>query len=253
MPLNFDRTTSAEITTERPDIDRQVGQALRSISRITALQRAAIPAGLLTILAYFWVRFTDPQGLTREVLLLVWQMLFWIGVLLAVPLRRNARKAAALNDVRALGGLLEALTAHHRRDEEELCSVITRLLLFAGEHDGDSLTARQLNILTGIPTTGPNRYGIPLIIAAIRAMEKIGDEGSLRAMEKAAAHADSPEVRKAAQDALPTLRARVERLKEAGQLLRPAGGDDSSLLLHPASAHPATDEQLLLRSTMPGA
>jgi hypothetical protein len=133
--------------------------------------------------------------------------------------RAVARRLALLDDVRALGPLLDVLAglrdgSYRRKDIRD---PFIRLLLRVQASDGGTLTPRQRKYLCRVLTIEetwpfdrmPSEH--TLKIAILRALERIGDENATPAVERVATSAKDPEVRHVAQQCAAALRARAVR------------------------------------------
>jgi len=85
----------------------------------------------------------------------------------------------------------------------------------------------------------------PLILAILKALEQIGDERAVERVERLARTAKSREVRQAAEECLPALRASASNVRLANTLLRPAESPPDATLLRPAGAGGAETATLL--------
>ena len=98
-------------------------------------------------------------------------------------------------------------------------------------------------------------------LSILKALEQIGGMQEVEAVERVArgqisalsASKFPDEIRKAAQDCLPYLKARSEEQRDASQLLRASSVNDLSgdALLRPASSPSETGSELLLRASNP--
>jgi hypothetical protein len=89
-----------------------------------------------------------------------------------------------------------------------------------------------------------------LKIAALRALEQVGDETALPVVEKLAKSAGDTQVRFAAQECLPFLQQRADQVRVEQTLLRASGpGSSADVLLRPASNGAEAAPQQLLRAS----
>ncbi|MCW3054879.1 MAG: hypothetical protein JWN14_4049 [Chthonomonadales bacterium] len=164
------------------------------------------------------------------------------------------RVLAALDDVRTVGPLLEAL---EWRDLATFTGVRTtatralyRLLPRLQPEHADLLSNRQLACLYRLLRHHPSDDQTDLVVALLGAVAQVGDARALAQLERMTRDNGGPlprqRVRLTAQETLTRLRQRLDHTP--GNLLRAASEAVSpSLLLRPATAAPATDPQQLLR------
>ncbi len=192
-----------------------------------------------------------------------------IGVPLAL-LRpsRKARRAASqlskLDDAGTIGGLLETLSFGHDREldapaQEALIRALSRLKA----SDAHLITQRQAGLLRGTLASSPYTTGnlftslsrrrdahVRLQIAILKAFEQVGDSQSLPVVSHLAKSAADARIRKAAEECLPFVEARVE-LERASQTLLRASSEarpDPDTLLRPAHGESENAPEALLRS-----
>jgi HEAT repeat protein len=188
-----------------------------------------------------------------------------------LTIRRNTVKALSqADDVRMIGPLVLCLND----GDEEVRKVVSKTLQVAlpqlRANDRSPLSVEEREAL--LKTLEGEDYA--LIVAVLKALEQIGDERALPAVEKllatetsehrnlfwtrllygdGAAHqrrVGMAEVRKAAQECLPYLRVRAEEARQAKTLLRPTGISETvagETLLRSAQGATSTEVEQLLR------
>ncbi|HLV81425.1 MAG TPA: hypothetical protein VKT32_14155 [Chthonomonadaceae bacterium] len=145
--------------------------------------------------------------------------------------RSAARLLRRVDDVRAIAPLLESLRFPPREMTQK---VLIRLLRRLSARDSALLGAQsRAHLHHALKQSARRLFGscfhIGYIVAVLKALEQIGDATALPTVELLAFSARQPDVRIAAQECLPFLRARAE---QTGQmLLRPAGADTAEILL----------------------
>ena len=166
------------------------------------------------------------------------------------------RVLAALDDVRAIGPLLEAL---EWRDLATFTGVraiatqaLSRLLPRLQPEHAELLDDRQLACLYRLLRHHPSDDQTELIVALLGAVAQVGDARAVAQLERMTRDSGGPlprqRVRTIAQETLTQLRLRLDRAP--GSLLRAASASTASdVLLRPATAAPATEPQQLLRAS----
>jgi hypothetical protein len=154
---------------------------------------------------------------------------------------------------RAAEPLIERLDISYGAERAEVVRSLTALLdRLADSPDAvlSSLQPRRLNEMLHAPEFGRDE---PLRVAVLRAVERIGDEESLRLVRALAiGNGDTwPEqrVRDTARAVLPGLTERVTRLRCGAHLLRPSDNRSAPAeLLRGSQSATATDPDVLLRA-----
>jgi hypothetical protein len=221
------------------------------------------------------------DGFIEHVVPLLVGTLFWtilppIGLSL-ISIRRSARARHAIEVVRGArrvsdaGLLIEAIQIEYDPVRKTAADALRDILPRMTEGDCDLLTVDQRRYLVrllhmnpemflykdAVAVFGPasldkpaNKRAINLRVAILKAYREIGGALELPIVRRLAAlpHANTPARRmltEAAQEALPFVVARVERLAKGDTLLRPSEGEQASLLrtAHLADETPA--DQLL--------
>ena len=164
------------------------------------------------------------------------------------------RVLAALDDVRTVGPLLEALEWRDLATSTGVRTTATRALYrllprLQPEH-ADILSNRQRACLYRLMRHHPSDDQTELVVTLLGAVAQVGDARALAKLERMTRDKGGPlprqRVRLTAQETLTQLRQRLDRAP--GSLLRAASEVASpNLLLRPTTAAPVTDPQQLLR------
>lgn len=155
-----------------------------------------------------------------------------------------------LADASAIGMMLEVAASEYYTTYEPVSTALVNLLPHLRYSDGDKLTDRQKANLYYRVRWGRHE----LRLAAIQAVEQVGDAAAIPAVRHAATEgAVTPKqmaLREAARRCLETLEQRADAARKAGTLLRAAQspGEARAVLLRPAASADA-DEDVLLRAT----
>lgn len=164
------------------------------------------------------------------------------------------RVLAALDDVRIVGPLLEALEWRDMAAFSGVRAVATqalyRLLPRLRPEDANLLDDRQRACLYRLLRHHPSDDQTELIVALLGAVAQVGDARAVSQLERMTRDSNGPAPRQrvslTAQETLLLLRRRLDR--SPGTLLRAASDTAApNLLLRPATAAPTTDPQQLLR------
>lgn len=181
---------------------------------------------------------------------------FGLAVLLAaLSLTTERQKQAArwlseVDDVRAVGPLLDVFDKEDFTSKPYARSALTRLLPKLKSSDRALLTDEQRASL--FRTLGAS-HDADYQLAALKALEQVGDGRAADTVRKLASSEElkmqHPEVYQAAEECLPVLLERQEAEKESNLLLRPAESQETveAALLRPAAAS-ESDEATLLRA-----
>jgi len=167
----------------------------------------------------------------------------------ATQLQKDTAKALLrFDDVRAVGGLAEALEFDDKGVAQGAEEALTRLLPRLKASDHTLLTPDQRRCLDRALI---KRAKGAFRLAVLAAYEQVGDETSVALVEKIAAAGvrgirDQRVIARAAE-ALPTMRERAQLVKAAQTLLRPADAVGDETLLRPASGPPSGPVETLLR------
>lgn len=162
---------------------------------------------------------------------------------------------AAIDDVRAVGPLLEALEwselATFTGVRERATRALYRLLPRLRPEDADLLDDRQRACLYRLLRHHPSDDYTDLIVALLGAVAQVGDAHVVTQLERMTRDRTSlpprERVRLSAQETLSLLRHRLDRAP--GSLLRAAEAAPAAGLLHPVAAVPNPDPQQLLRAS----
>ena len=172
-------------------------------------------------------------------------------------LGKTAQKMTQLDDPRAIGPLLAALYLNDPDVVGPAENALLRLLPRLQASDAKSITEAQRECLYQRLTIDDARSKSEFLIAALQAVEQIGDAKAVPYVEALAASTyrsmGARRVREAAIHCLPFLKARAEQKEWSDNLLRASSGQDtpSDALLLPVTDGSPTDPQHLLRSSGP--
>ncbi len=162
-------------------------------------------------------------------------------------------RRGTVKDINALIGAQRSLIGP--QTNKALRGALTDALLQVRASDrsriSESSQAELRGILANISTGVARRRHVDFYMAIIKAMEQIGDERALKAMERIANMRSHTQARvrlkQAAAECLPALRARVRETTAPETLLRAVGPDSMGELLRPVSGTAEADSELLLR------
>jgi hypothetical protein len=170
---------------------------------------------------------------------------------------RAAERMALFDDLRATGPLLEALNLRDKAVVAAAEKALLGLLPRLQASDAHSITQAQRECLYRRLKIENAQTEAEFLIAALKALEQVGDARALPCVEALAASrvttANGTRVREAARQCLAFLKARAEQKQSSDSLLRASSGADASseALLRPAADNPPTDPQHLLRPSSP--
>lgn len=170
-----------------------------------------------------------------------------LGVGLLNPLREATRAVIALEDVRTIEVLLQARHAPDAVTRGEATAQVTELLPKLRADDRNWLTAASVREITSfLNWLGPSITKL----AALRALEFVGDSSSLPVIAMYAEDLEVPtegEMQPEARRIYPILKARIEAEAAAAKLLRPAEATSGQDLLRPAATSGEDAPDHLLR------
>ncbi len=167
---------------------------------------------------------------------------------------RATKLLASLDDMRAVGPLLETITAN--AGDKTCCGILrqalSRVLPRLQASDAARLLPHHINALNAQLKPPPcNWYGIAdtdYALVVLKTLEQVGDESSIPFVKKMVEKSKNPKVREAAEACLPFLQQRAELGKNT--LLRASALETiTAHLLLPASGGQEHDPALLLRSS----
>jgi hypothetical protein len=170
---------------------------------------------------------------------------------------RAAERMALFDDLRATGPLMEALDLRDKAVVAAAEKALLGLLPRLQASDAHSITDTQRECLYRRLKMENAQTEAEFQIAALRALEQVGDTRALPCVEALAAstvtRANAIRVREAARHCLAFLKARAQQKQSSDSLLRASSGADASseALLRPAADNPPTDPQHLLRPSGP--
>ena len=161
--------------------------------------------------------------------------------------RRLALLISALDDVKVVGPLTDALDGQEDTSRKAVVDALVRLLPRLEPKDAGLLSEKHRRRL-GAELVGSRPE---LAEACLRALVQIGDASCYGRVERLSRGGGlarkRASLRQAAHDALPQLAALKERERQAATLLRPAEAPASATLLRPAGMAPRGDDATLLR------
>ena len=167
---------------------------------------------------------------------------------------------ARFDDVAGIGPLIEALEIPDPAVQRALSASLPRLLPRLRASDSHLLNPMHRRLLRALLLHSPNTKNYaerrPIIIAALRCLEQVGDESFLETVESIAhRQTDDPdeEVKTAAERCLPFLKQRIENERLSHDLLRAASAGpatDPDILLRPIDSAGRTEPDELLRPTL---
>jgi hypothetical protein len=168
-------------------------------------------------------------------------------------LKRIMHELADVSDLRIAGPLLEIAALEDGSAKTIPCLLLTQLLPRFRASDAKLLTETQHAAL--LRMLGRNDTAPEFFVAALKALEQVGDARALPVVENLALGrrftADQRRVQAAAGDCLPYLRIRCDQQRASQTLLRAssASGAPVDTLLRPARGVGATDTSELLRAS----
>lgn len=158
-----------------------------------------------------------------------------------------------IRDVRAVAPLLSVVARLDQSLQPKFTLALTRLLPLVKASDASLLDAGRRTILYeslfpgSLFVAGNDAQKKEYRLAALQAIEQIGDDKAITILEKILAYAyENKEIREAAEITLEAMKQRAEHTKQSQTLLR-ASHDNAadSMLLKPATTHDAEQDNLL--------
>jgi hypothetical protein len=203
----------------------------------------------------FWVYFTD--FLTHNWFIISVISVVIVAIVLLAQMRRaqkerSLQRAEKLTEkgsesLASIGPLLNALYSPDSEHLDALVMTLVRLLPQLNASDAGLLNFRQRALLHRTLSHSDSR----LVYAALAALEHIGDQHSLRAIEQLERTPMDDKVRLAAGNCRTAITAREELSNSQKTLLRPAAStvEPSETLLRPAQGSATTGAVQLLRAS----
>jgi hypothetical protein len=171
-------------------------------------------------------------------------------------MKNIASELVNAEDLRIVGPLAEMVVFQSGGGASAMASyLLTRLLPRLQASDAGLLNANQRACLYRSLTTVTNNPDY--LIAALKALEQIGDGEALPAVERLAEGrqrtAGAERVQAAARECLPYLRLRADKARASQTLLRASSASDTppKLLLRPAQSRDDAEPEHLLRPGTP--
>ena len=234
-----------------------ITRLVSTIQRLRMRSRIWLAVSIVAGLAALIDGETSPHGTPTFYVLNIGYSLV-VSAILALPvvriqarLRRANALLAKVDDVRAIGPLIESLHSSDRDTCQSAEWALRHLLPRLKATDANLLNERQReSLFRALAITHAD-----FVLAALKALEQIGDEKAIehvhRLVDGLGKAGKVPRVQKAAADCLAFLRVKAQRDQENRTLLRPATGADSegTHLLRPAGSVPDVPPELLLRAS----
>jgi hypothetical protein len=177
----------------------------------------------------------------------------WFWVLAERREMRTIEALAACREIRAVGGLLDCVNCSNRRVGNAVQATLLDLLPRLTEEHSGSLETRHREVLNTL-LYGRSRA---LALAALSALEQVGDGTALPYLTSIAAGKGMPrtlrdsqsDAQRRARHTVETIRQRIEMQNRANVLLRPSQdpGTPSGQLLRPAHGRASANAEELLR------
>ncbi|MEP6754661.1 MAG: hypothetical protein ABJA67_04095 [Chthonomonadales bacterium] len=173
----------------------------------------------------------------------------------SIEQKETAKALAELGDIESVGVIIEAWKLNAGNNEDQafnklLAASLTNLLPQLNSNNRDLVEPHQFEILYQILQKRLYKMPKPIILC----LNEIGGEDAIKPLEKfIATKEDSPVAngnRELAREALASVKARVEKQREANTLLRPSSANDvaADRYLRPAD-FTESDSATLLRPT----
>ncbi len=244
--------------TEQPEYDPRVDALLETLAK-EARKRRKIRRFLIAVFIAFVVcRFIHAITSPGLFSWFEWVSQTLMGTLAIIGLfamsevqKRATKKLAMLDDVRAVGPLMEALGYIDSEVRKVAIEALLRLLPRMQASDAHFLNDVQRNCMYRALNAKEENF----VLAVLKALEQVGDSRALPLVEKLAqGDAETYQekrIRDAAQACLPFLRQRIEQESASRQLLRAASasGVPADTLLRPAQSVSETGPEQLLRAS----
>jgi HEAT repeat protein len=162
-------------------------------------------------------------------------------------IRRDAVAALSEQDADMIGPLAACLSDNDDSIRRMAAAALQRLLPRVQASDRQHVTLPEMEAL--LKALGGRDEG--LIVAILKALEQVGDERALPAVEGLVVHGRTMDIRRAARDCLPYLQLRADAARQAQTLLRAAQFEPAvapNVLLRAAITAEQTPNEQLLRS-----
>lgn len=245
---------------EQEALLEQLTRQARAQKRWQRNSRLVNGSGIALIIAFSIAFLADPVKYSGSVPLgLVFCYIITFCIMKIAELRwgQTASGMMFFDDPRAVGPLIEVLPLDNQIVVADAEKALTRLLSRLQASDADLLTAAQRDCLYRRLKIQDIEKSAEFMIAALRALEQIGDAKALPSVEALAERRGNTvrEIRvgEAAQHCLGFLKAKAEQKQSRDSLLRASSGLDTSAesLLRPTTESLPTDPQHLLRGSEP--
>ena len=222
--------------------------------------RLVYGSGVALFIAFSIAFLADPVKYSGTVplgLVFCYMITFFIMKTAELRWGQAATGMTFFDDLRAVGPLIEVLPLDNQIVVADAEKALTRLLPCLQASDADLLTAAQRDCLYRRLKIQYVEQSAEFMIAALKALEQIGDAKALPSVEALAEHSSNTvrEIRvgEAAQHCLGFLKAQAEQKQSRDSLLRASSGFDTSAesLLRPTTESLPTDPRYLLRGSEP--
>ena len=243
---------------------RRLRQSKANLETLFVLVFACFLPGLAQL--FFWLCH-EPGRYYHPVLWFVISSLLCVWVFRAMKTthsqyRQTVDALRNHSDVRATGPLLEQLKRHEQRNYPVIAEMLIGLLPRMMSTDAGLLNKAQrkclyetLNIPHEFSNSTVRLYDCDeaLALAALKALEQIGDAEAVPYVRRAATTHRFTAVLLAARECLPFLEQRIEQQRQSETLLRASDKriDQSGILLRPAAPSNETAREQLLCPAVP--
>lgn len=242
--------------------DQEILELCRQLSRFARVKRFALGVSIPVTVAINLLPLMNSGRIAPIIPMIIIILYFYIIITVLcfaqsryLSVKPALEKLKRMQDVRSVGALINALTIPDQRDS--IKEVLTRLLPRLQASDAHLLSVPQQKLLcqalkqSALPkfTLWPNTERT-FALAVLTALQQVGTEEAIPAVEYVAQTAREAEVRLAAQTTLPYLRTRAEQQHNEQTLLRASAINETvaAELLRPASEQTETPPQQLLRA-----
>jgi hypothetical protein len=239
----------------------QLQEAVQQRSKTDRLLGATAAVGAATALLNLWLVFaahgqTSSFSLPGQIALGCLALTMGLAFHGLYRMKNIASELVNAEDLRIVGPLAEMVVFQSGGGASAIATyLLTRLLPRLQASDADLLNTNQRACLYRSLTTVTNNSDY--LIAALKALEQIGDGEALPFVERLAEGrqrtAGAERVQVAARDCLPYLRLRADKARASQTLLRASSASDTppNLLLRPAQSRDDAEPEQLLRPGTP--
>lgn len=240
-----------------------MGKRRRVRATVTGLTWLLLPFSLFLMPGVLLSMCIGYGGLVLLIALVVWTLNWLLFVMRSrFPMTARQREVvevfAEINDLRAIGPLVDALGPQPENDPPMLRITLTRLLKQIRASDAALLTPRQRSILyRELITKSREPVQFDFVIAILKALEQIGTTSAIPYVAQLAQRTypfpAPPDVLAAAWHCLEFLRANTGPMTTRQTLLRASNPNDArpETLLRSAQEQPQSQSETLLRPDSP--